>query len=306
MTPPIHTPEIAAQPTAAVLPRPHRRARERRPRGTLVAGLALVAAFAAAALLAPWLAPADPTVLVLERRLEPPSPAHPLGFDELGRDVLSRLLFGARVSLAVALAVVGLAATLGTALGAIAGYRGGRVDAALMRATDVFLAFPGILLAIALVAVLGPGLGHVVVALVAFGWVDYARLVRGQVLQVREADYVAAARVAGLRAPAVVWRHVLPNVLPTLLVQASLGMAGAILAESALSFLGLGLRPPTPSWGGMIDAGRGHLVDAPHLAVFPGLALFGVVLGLNLLADGLGDRLGPAAPRANAATKRGL
>lgn len=305
MTTPIQTPEIAPQPGAAVVPPRHRR-RARRPSGTLVAGLALVAAFAAAALLAPWLAPADPTALLLERRLEPPSPGHPLGFDELGRDVLSRLLFGARASLAVALAVVGLAATLGTALGAVAGYRGGRVDGALMRATDVFLAFPGILLAIALVAVLGPGLGHVVLALVAFGWVDYARLARGQVLQVREADYVAAARVAGVRGPAIVWRHVLPNVLPTLLVQASLGMAGAIIAESALSFLGLGLRPPTPSWGGMIDAGRGHLVDAPHLAVFPGLALFAVVLGLNLLADGLGDRLGRAAPRSHADPKRAL
>lgn len=288
MSEPLQAPELSPQPTAVVLP-----GRGRRRRGaTLPIALALLAAFAAAALLAPWLAPADPSRLHLERRLEPPSAGHPLGFDELGRDVLSRLLFGARVSLAVALAVVGLAGTLGTALGAVAGYRGGRVDAALMRLTDVFLAFPGILLAIALVAVLGPGLGHVIVALVAFGWVDYARLARGQVLQVREADYVAAARAAGVRAPAIVWRHVLPNILPPLLVQASLGMAGAILAESALSFLGLGIRPPTPSWGGMIDAGRGHLIDAPHLAVFPGIALFFVVLALNLTADALGDRLG--------------
>ena len=296
MTAPIQSPELSPQPAAAVLPAGRRR--RARPGGTLVVGVLLVAGFVLAALLAPWIAPADPTALVLEERLAPPSAGHPLGFDELGRDVLSRLLFGARVSLAVALAVVGLAGTLGTVLGAVAGYRGGRLDGALMRLTDVFQAFPGILLAIALVAVLGPGLGHVVVALVAFGWVDYARLARGQVLQVREADYVAAARGAGVRAPAILWRHVLPNVLPPLLVQASLGMAGAILAESALSFLGLGLEAPTPSWGGMIDAGRGHLVDAPHLAVFPGIALFAVVLGLNLLADGLGDRLGrPAAPR---------
>jgi peptide/nickel transport system permease protein len=211
----------------------------------------------------------------------------------LGRDVLSRLLYGARISLTVALSVVGLAGTLGTALGALAGYRGGRLDAALMRATDVFLAFPGILLAIALVAVLGPALVHVVLALVVFGWVDYARLVRGQVLQVREAEFVLAARAAGLPSRAVILRHVLPNVLPTLLVQASLGMAGAILAESALSFLGLGLQAPTPSWGAMIDAGRGHLIDAPHLALVPGAALFLTVLGLNLLADGLGDWLEP-------------
>jgi peptide/nickel transport system permease protein len=191
--------------------------------------------------------------------------------------------------------VVIMVGPVGLLVGTVAGYVGGWLDVVLMRVTDVFLAFPGILLAIALVAVLGPGLGHVVVALVAFGWVDYARLARGQVLQVREADYVAAARSAGARAPAIVWRHVLPNVLPPLLVQASLGMAGAILAESALSFLGLGLAPPTPSWGGMIDAGRGHLVDAPHLALFPGIALFAVVLALNLLADGLGDRLGAPA-----------
>ena len=261
--------------------------------GTLVTGAVLVAAFVAAALLAPAIAPHDPTGQLLEQRLDGPSAAHPLGLDELGRDVLSRLLHGARVSLAVALSVVGLAALLGTALGAAAGYLGGRVDALLMRATDVFLAFPGILLAIALVAVLGPALSHLVLALVVFGWVDYARLVRGQVLQLREREFVLAARALGAGGGRVVVRHLLPSLLPVLVVQASLGMAGAILAEAGLSFLGLGLQPPTPSWGAMIDAGRAHLLDAPHLALAPGAAIFLTVMGLNFLGDGLADRLDP-------------
>jgi peptide/nickel transport system permease protein len=252
-----------------------------------VVGVALTGLFVLAALLAPWVAPYDPSRQLLELRLEAPSPAHPLGLDELGRDVLSRLLHGARVSLAVAFAAVLLAAVLGTAVGAVAGYRGGRADAWLMRTADIFLAFPGILLAVALVAVLGPALGHVILALAVLGWVGYARLVRGQVLQLREQEFVLAARAAGLPAPRIVVAHLLPNLLPVLVVQASLGMAGAILAEAGLSFLGLGLQPPTPSWGAMLDAGRSHLLDAPHLTLFPGLAIFLAVLGLNLLGDSL-------------------
>jgi peptide/nickel transport system permease protein len=162
-----------------------------------------------------------------------------------------------------------------------------------MRLTDVFLAFPGILLAIALVAVLGPALSHVVMALVVIGWVGYARLVRGQVLQLREAEFVLAARAAGVPARRILWSHLLPNVLPVLLVQASLGMAGAVLAEASLSFLGLGIQPPTPSWGAMINAGRGHLLNAPHLALFPGLAILATVMGLNFLGDSLIDALDP-------------
>lgn len=266
------------------------------------AGLALLVVLVA--LLAPWLTPADPNALALERRLAAPSAEHWLGLDELGRDILSRLIMGARVSVGVGLAVVVLAGLLGTAIGAAAGYFGGRVDTLLMRATDVFMAFPGILLAIALVAVLGPALRNVVVALVVIGWVGYARLVRGQILQLREMEFVLAARAAGASPVGILFRHLLPNVLPTLVVQASLGMAGAILAEAGLSFLGLGIQPPTPSWGAMINAGRSHLLDAPHLALFPGLAILVTVMGLNFLGDALVGWLDPQARRAAEATLR--
>ena len=245
------------------------------------------------ALLAPVLAPYDPAEQSLDRRLEEPSAEHPLGLDELGRDILSRLIYGARVSLGVGLTVVFLSGAFGSLIGAISGFVGGRVDSVIMRVSDVFLAFPGILLAIALVAVLGPALRHVVLALVTIGWVGYARLVRGQVLQIREMEFVAAARATGLPDRLGLILHILPNVLPTLTVQISLGMAGAILAEASLSFLGLGIQPPTPSWGAMINAGRGHLLDAPHLGLFPGLAILLTVMGLNFLGDALVDSLDP-------------
>lgn len=266
-------------------------------RAELIVGAALVVVALMTAVFAPWLAPQDPTLQVLEERLEPPSFEHPLGQDELGRDILSRLIYGARVSVSVGLSVVLLAGLVGTLIGAVSGFVGGRVDAALMRLTDTFLAFPGILLAIALVAVLGPALKYVVLALVSIGWVGYARLVRGQVLQIREQEFVLAAKAAGVPATRVLTRHVLPNVLPTLMVQASLGMAGAILAEASLSFLGLGIQPPTPSWGAMINAGRSHLLDAPHLALFPGLAILMTVMGLNFLGDALVDYLDPRQKR---------
>lgn len=255
--------------------------------GTVVAVVLLLA------WLAPWLAPGDGQRQILERRLEAPSLSHPLGLDELGRDIASRLLLGARVSVGVGLAVVGLAGLLGTLIGALAGFAGGRFDTVLMRITDVFFAFPGILLAIAMVAVLGPALEHLVLALVSIGWVGYARLVRGQVLQVREREFVSSARAVGVPPARILIRHILPNVLPALTVQASLGMAGAILAEASLSFLGLGIQPPTPSWGAMINAGRSHLLDAPHLTVFPGLAILVTVMGLNFLGDGLVEMLDP-------------
>ena len=267
-------------------------------RGTLWAGAALVVLVLLVALFGPLITPYDPTTLRLEQRLETPSLAHPLGLDELGRDILSRLVYGARISVGVGLSVVVLAGLMGTLLGAISGYAGGKVDTLLMRLTDVFLAFPGILLAIALVAVLGPALRHVVLALVTIGWVGYARLVRGQVLQIKEQEFVTAARAAGVKAPRIVLRHILPNVLPTLLVSASLGMAGAILAEASLSFLGLGIQPPTPSWGAMINAGRSHLLDAPHLALFPGIAILLTVMGLNFLGDGLVDLIDPRRRRS--------
>ncbi len=245
---------------------------------------------ASAALFAPWLAPSGPSTVDLDRRLAGPSAAHPLGQDELGRDILARLLFGARASLATGLAVMLLAGAIGTAIGAAAGLAGGRVDAMLMRVVDVVLAFPGLLLAIALVAMLGPALRNVVLALVLIGWVGYARLVRAQTARLVERDFVLAARACGGSWAGVFLRHILPSLAPLLLVQASLSMAGAMLAEASLSFLGLGLQPPTPSWGAMVNAGRGHLLDAPHLALFPGLALFAVVASLNLLADRLGER----------------
>ena len=269
------------------------RAPRRVRRWSLAVGGAMVLLVLIAALLGPALAPYPPNEQLLELRLQTPNGGHPLGLDELGRDVLSRLLFGARVSLAVGIAVVVLAGALGTLIGALSGYAGGAVDATLMRLSDVVLAFPGILLAIALVAVLGPALSHVVLALAVIGWVGYARLVRGQVLKLREEEFVLAARAAGIPARRVVLRHVLPNVLPLLVVQATLGMAGAVLAEAGLSFLGLGQPPPGSSWGAMVNAGRAHLLDAPHVALFPGLAIVWTVLGLNFLGDGLVDALDP-------------
>ncbi len=258
-------------------------------------GLGMVALVAAAAVVGPWVAPDDPHAQDLIRRLEKPSIEHPLGLDELGRDVLSRLIYGARVSVLVGVTVVLLAGSLGTLIGAISGYVGGRLDSLLMRTTDVFMAFPGILLAIALVAVLGPALEHVILALVVIGWVGYARLVRGQVLQIREQEFVVAARSQGVSATRILTLHIFPNVIPILVVQASLGMAAAILAEASLSFLGLGIQPPTASWGAMINAGRSHLLDAPHLTLFPGLAILVTVMGLNFVGDGLVDALDPKA-----------
>jgi peptide/nickel transport system permease protein len=193
----------------------------------------------------------------------------------------------------VGLVVVGVSASVGLLVGAVAGYVGGVVDEVISRVIDILLAFPGILLAIALVAVLGPSLGNVVLALSAIGWVGYARLVRGQVLKARELEFVQAARALGAGPARLLTRHLIPTAIPALVVQATLGMAGAILSEAALSFLGLGVQPPTPSWGTMINGGRVHLIDAPHLTVFPGIAIAMLVLGFNFLGDGLRDRLDP-------------
>jgi peptide/nickel transport system permease protein len=256
-------------------------------------GFVIVSIAALAALLGPALSPYDPSAQELVRRLEAPSLAHPFGLDELGRDILARLLAGARISLLVGLAVVSVSSTVGMLMGSIAGYFGGYVDDAISRVVDVLMAFPGILLAIALVAVLGPSLTNVVLALSVIGWVGYARLVRGQALRARELDFVQAARALGAGSTRIVLRHVLPTALPAVVVQATLGMAGAIIAEASLSFLGLGVQPPTPSWGTMLDAGRAHLFDAPHLTIFPGLAIALLVLGFNFLGDGLRDRVDP-------------
>jgi peptide/nickel transport system permease protein len=257
------------------------------------AGLLLTVILVVMALAAPLLAPFDPSVQDTARRLEPPSHQHLLGLDDLGRDVLSRIIFGARVSLRVGFSVVILASLIGVTLGSMAGYFGGLIDTIIMRVTDILLAFPGILLAIALVAVLGPSLNNVILALATIGWVGYARLARGQVLKVREMEYVTAAKALGARAPRVIVLHVLPNVINPVIVMATLGLAGAILSEAALSFLGLGVQPPTPSWGAMLTSGRRYLGLANHLAIFPGIAIMLAVMGLNFLGDGLIDALDP-------------
>jgi peptide/nickel transport system permease protein len=260
-------------------------------------GGAIVLIAVLAAVLGPWVVPVDPSAQQLALRLEPPTGVHIFGLDELGRDIFARLLVGARISLLVGLVVVGVSAIVGVALGSIAGYFGGRVDEIISRIMDVMMAFPGLLLAIAMVAVLGPSLTNVVLALTIIGWVGYARVVRGQVLRAREFEFVQAARALGATEPRILLRHVIPTTLPAVTVQATLGMGAAILNEAALSFLGLGVQPPTPSWGTMLNYGRQHLLNAPHLTVFPGIAIAILVLGFNFLGDGLRDRLDPASGR---------
>ena len=259
-------------------------------------GAAIVLVAVLAALVGPVLMPFDPAAQELALRLEGPSAQHWFGLDELGRDIFARVLSGARISLLVGLVVVGVSSTVGTLLGSIAGYFGGVTDEILSRLMDILLAFPGLLLAIAMVAVLGPSLTNVIIALSLIGWVGYARLVRGQVLRTRELEFVQAARALGATIPRILTRHVIPTALPAVTVQATLGMGGAILAEAALSFLGLGVQPPTPSWGTMLSYGRSHLLEAPHLTIFPGLAIAVLVLGFNFLGDGLRDALDPQGP----------
>ncbi|MGA8367219.1 MAG: ABC transporter permease, partial [Candidatus Acidiferrales bacterium] len=229
-------------------------------------GLALALLLVFVALAAPWLAHIDPTAQNLAARLAPPSAAHWMGTDELGRDILSRILYGARISMLVSVSVVLGAGITGLAIGSIAGYCGGWFDGIVnIVVINAFLSFPGILLAIAFAAFLGPGIGKVILALIVTGWAGYARLARAQVLQAKEMEYVLAARSLGASHARILVRHILPNILPPVLVQATIGMAGAILAESTLSFLGLGVLAPMPSWGSMLNDGRSHLFDAPHL-----------------------------------------
>lgn len=254
------------------------------------AALAVLAVFAAAAVLAPWLAPYPFDALQLDQGLSGPTAAHWLGQDKLGRDVLSRLVWGARVSLLVGVVTVAVSAFVGTIYGAVTGYFGGWVDQIGVRVVDVFLAFPGILLAIALTAVLGPNLRNVILALCAFGWVSFARLVRGEILSLREREYVQAAKSVGASPARIFARHLLPGVAAPLVVQASFALAGAILGEASLSFLGLGPQD-LPSWGGMLSEGAEYLSDAPHLSWAPGLALVAVVLAFNVLGDSLRDAL---------------
>ncbi|HXN20227.1 MAG TPA: ABC transporter permease [Candidatus Binatus sp.] len=257
-------------------------------------GLALTLFLVVIALSAPWIAPADPTAQNLPARLMAPSAAHWMGTDELGRDILSRIIYGARVSMIVSVGVVLGAGIVGLAIGALAGYFGGWFDRFVnIVLINAFLSFPGILLAIAFAAFLGPGLGKVILALVITGWAGYARLARAQILQAKEMEYVLAARSLGASHTRILVRHLLPNILQPILVQATIAMAGAILAESTLSFLGVGVLAPMPSWGAMLNDARGHLFDAPHLVIFPALAVMTAVLAFNLLGDALRDWMDP-------------
>lgn len=272
-------------------------ARSRRPawrRSPLtVAGLSLIAFLALIALLAPLLAPSDPLKQVLSTRLDPPSADHWLGTDQLGRDVLSRMIYGARISLLIGIVVVGLAASVGTFVGLVAGYFGGWLDEALMRLTDVFFAFPALILAMAISGALGPSLTNAMIAIAVVSWPVYARLVRAQVLSLREREFVEAARGLGASANRIVWGHILPNTLAPLLVQASFDMGGAILSAAGLSFIGFGTQPPTAEWGVMISEGRNYIATHSWLSLFPGLAILLTVAAFNLIGDGLRDALDP-------------
>lgn len=257
-------------------------------------GVVLVSIFVFSAVFAPWIAPQDPAYIDLPNRLQTPSTRHWCGTDELGRDILSRLIWGARISLFVGSSVVGCSLLLGLIIGSLAGYYGGAIDrfvnVVLMNA---FLSFPGILIAIAFVAFRGPGIFNLVLALSLGGWVGYARLVRAQVLAVREREFVEAARALGAGDLHIITRHILPNIIQPVIVQAAIGMAGAVLAEATMSFLGLGVPPPTASWGSMLNDARSHLFDAPHLVLFPAVTVMLAVLAFNFIGDALRDLLDP-------------
>lgn len=266
-------------------------------RGMLFVGLGIVIIMSAAALLAPWLSPYDPTALHLKSILVPPSVQFPLGTDALGRDVLSRLLYGARVSLWVGFVSVSISIAIGIALGLLAGYFRGIVDEIIMRGVDVMLCFPSFFLILAVIAFLEPSLNTIMVVIGLTSWMGVARLVRAETLSLRERDFVAAARLAGTRPFRIMVMHILPNALTPVLVSATLGIAGAILVESSLSFLGLGVQPPDPSWGNMLMEGKDVLEIAPWLSLYPGLAILITVLGYNLLGESLRDTLDPRLKR---------
>ncbi len=258
-----------------------------------MAGLALVAALAAAALAAPWVAPHDPTAIDARIILAGPSAEHWLGTDDLGRDVLSRMIYGARISLAVGFVSVGIAVLIGTALGACAGYFGGIADAFVMRFVDIMLCFPSTFLILAVIAFIGPSIWNVMFVIGVTGWMGVCRLVRAEFLSLRERDFVVAARALGASDARLIFRHILPNAMAPVLVAAVLGVAGAILTESGLSFLGLGVQPPTPSWGNILTAGKDNIDVAWWLSFFPGIAITLTMLGYNMLGEGLRDALDP-------------
>ena len=259
----------------------------------IVVGVVILLFFVAAALCAPLLSPTDPLAQNVVEGLSPPSAAHLLGTDKLGREMLSRMLYGTQISLVVGVLVVLSASTFGTLLGLLAGYRGGWADEVLMRVTDIFFAFPALILAMAIAGALGPSLRNALIAISVVSWPVYARLIRGQVLALKEREFVIAARTLGIPEWRIILHHLLPNTLAPLLVQASFDLGGAITAVAGLSFIGFGAQPPTPEWGVMISEGRNYIATHWWLATFPALAILLVVGGLNLLGDGLRDLLDP-------------
>ncbi len=282
----------AAEPEASVAPwRLTLRRLPRRPAAMI--GAAILIFFIALALAAPLISPYDPIATSWAAVRKPPSAAHPFGTDELGRDVLARIIWGSRASLAAASVAVGMAACVGVPLGLVSGYVGGALDAIVMRLIDAMLAIPFLILAIALAAFLGPSLTNAMIAIGIAQIPIFARLTRGQVLAIREEDYIEAADAVGNPHRRIVWRHIFPNTVPPILVQASLAAAAAIIAEASLSFLGLGQQPPNPSWGSMLNTARSFMAQAPWMAFWPGVAIFSLVLSLNLFGDGLRDALDP-------------
>jgi peptide/nickel transport system permease protein len=260
---------------------------------TAFASVILIAVVIFGAIFAPYIAPYDPLAQNLVLRFQPPSLAHIFGLDEYGRDIFSRILYGASVSLQVGIEVVVFALGIGVIAGTISGYFGGMVDSAIMRFADIFLAFPGLVLAIGISAALGPGIDNVVIALVVTSWPTYARVIRGQTLSLKGLEFITSARAIGAGRLRIIASHIIPNTLPPVLVLASLGMGGAILAEAGLSFLGLGIEPPHPSWGNMVSEGQDYILQAPHLSIIAGLTITITVLAFNLIGDGLRDALDP-------------
>lgn len=258
-----------------------------------VTGAVIVLTLILISVLAPVIAPYDPTSIDVYNVLSPPSKEHPLGTDELGRDVLSRIIWGSRVSLKVGFVAVGIAITIGVTIGSIAGFYGGRVDAVLMRFVDIMLAFPTFFLILAVIAILEPGIFTIMAVIGVTGWMDVARLVRAEFLTLKERDFVDAAKALGMRNARLILRHILPNALSPVFVAATFGVAGAILTESGLSFLGLGVQPPDPSWGNILTAGKDNIEIAWWLSLYPGLAILITVLSYNLVGEGLRDALDP-------------
>jgi peptide/nickel transport system permease protein len=258
-----------------------------------VAGLAVIVGLVLVALFAPWIATHDPLAQNLAERLQPPSPAHYFGTDQSGRDNFSRIVYGSRITIYIVLLVTVIVAPIGLLIGTVAGYLGGKVDAFLMRLTDIFLAFPGLVLALAFVAAMGPGLENAVIAIALTNWPSFARLARAETLIVRSSDYIAASRIQGASTARIIVRHVVPMCIPSVIVRVTLNMAGVILTAAGLGFLGLGAQPPDPEWGAMLSSGRRFMLDYWWMATFPGLAILLISLAFNLFGDGLRDVLDP-------------